>query len=96
MARGGWPYIMASKPRGMLYIGVTAHLAARVDQHRRDTGSAFCRRYGIKTLVYAEPYDTIEEAIAREKALKAWKRDWKIELIEAANPEWRDMFDTLA
>lgn len=92
---GGWVYIMASKPHGMLYIGVTAHIAARVDQHRRDTGSAFCRRYGIKTLVYAEPYDRIEDAIAREKTLKAWRRDWKIRLIESANPEWRDLFDTL-
>ncbi|MFG6282830.1 GIY-YIG nuclease family protein [Sphingomonas sp. S6] len=93
---GGWVYIMASKPHGMLYIGVTAHLAARVDQHRRDVGSAFCRRYGIRTLVYAEPHDRIEDAIAREKALKAWRREWKIRLIETANPEWRDLFDTIA
>jgi putative endonuclease len=93
---GGWVYIMASKPHGMLYIGVTAHIAARIDQHRRDVGSAFCRRYGIKTLVYAEPYDRIEDAIAREKVLKAWRREWKIRLIETANPEWCDLFDTLA
>ncbi|WP_294284956.1 GIY-YIG nuclease family protein [uncultured Sphingomonas sp.] len=93
---GGWVYIMASKPHGMLYIGVTAHLAARVDQHRRDVGSAFCRRYGIRTLVYAEPHDRIEDAIAREKALKAWQRAWKVQLIETANPEWRDLFDTIA
>ncbi len=53
--QGGWVYIMASKPQGMLYIGVTAYLAARIDQHRRDIDSAFCRRYGIKTLVYASP-----------------------------------------
>ena len=93
---GGWVYIMASRPYGMLYIGVTANLAARVEQHRRDAGSAFCRRYGIRTLVYAEPHDRIEEAIAREKALKAWKRDWKIARIESVNPEWRDLFETLA
>jgi putative endonuclease len=93
---GGWTYIMASKPRGMLYIGVTAHLAARVDQHRRDLGAAFCRRYGIRTLVHAEPHDTIELAIAREKALKAWKRVWKIALIERDNPQWRDLFDLIA
>jgi putative endonuclease len=73
MTRGGWTYIMASRRHGMLYIGVTAHLAARVDQHRRDVGSAFCRRYGIKTLVLAEPHERIEDAIAREKALKAWR-----------------------
>jgi len=93
---GGWTYIMASRRDGMLYIGVTAHLAARVDQHRRDVGSAFCRRYGIRMLVLAEPHDTIQEAIAREKQLKRWKREWKIQLIEAANPEWRDLFDLLA
>lgn len=92
----GWVYIMASKPYGMLYIGVTAHLAARVDQHRRDVGSAYCRRYGIKTLVYAEPADRIEDAIALEKMLKARKRDWKIRLIDSANPGWLDLFDTIA
>ena len=91
----GWTYIMASKPHGMLYIGVTAHLAARVDQHRRDTGAAFCRRYGIRRLVYAERHDAIEQAIAREKTLKAWKRAWKVELIETINPEWHDLFDGL-
>lgn len=64
---------MASRPHGMLYVGVTAHRAARVDQHRRDTGSAFCQRYGIKMLVLAEPHQTISEAIAREKQLKAWE-----------------------
>ena len=94
--RGGWTYIMASRPRGMIYIGVTADLAARVDQHRRDVGSAYCRRYGIRTLVLAEPHDTIEDAIRREKALKAWKRNWKDELIEASNPGWIDLFDRIA
>ncbi len=93
---GGWTYIMASKPRGMLYVGVTAYLAKRIDQHRRDTGSAYCRKYGIKTLVLVEWHDTIDDAIRREKALKAWKRDWKIELIERSNPEWKDLFDQIA
>ena len=88
---GGW-HIMASKPHGMLYVGVTAYLAERVDQHRRDKGSAFCRRYGIKLLVLAEQHDRIEDAIAREKALKAWK----IELIERFNPGWDDLFDQIA
>lgn len=95
MARGGWTYIMTNKPRGLPYIGVCADLAVRVDQHRRDVGSAFCRKYGLKTLVHAEWHDTIEDAIRREKALKAWKREWKIELIERANPEWRDLFDDI-
>lgn len=94
--QGGWTYIMASKPRGMLYIGVTAHLAARVDQHRRNVGSSFCRRYGIKMLVLAEPHETIQDAIVREKRLKAWKRAWKLRLIEEANPNWDDLYDVLA
>ena len=95
MTRGGWVYIMASRRDGMLYIGVTAFLAARIDQHRRDVGSAYCRKFGIKTLVYAEPHETIELAIAREKSLKAWKREWKVRLIESVNPEWNDLFDQI-
>ena len=90
-----WTYILASKPRGMLYVGVTADLAARVSQHRRDEGAAFCRRYGIKMLVLAEPHDRIDEAIAREKRLKAWKREWKIALIERVNPAWEDLYERL-
>lgn len=96
MNHGGWTYIMTNKPRGVLYIGVTADLGARVFQHRAGTGSAFCRRYNLTKLVHAEPHDTIIEAIAREKALKAWKRAWKIELIETGNPGWRDLSDALA
>jgi putative endonuclease len=92
---GGWVYIMTNKPRGVLYIGVTADLGRRVDQHRRGSGSAFCRRYGLKTLVFAEAAERIEDAIAREKAMKAWKRDWKIELVEGANPEWVDLWDAI-
>ena len=61
-------------------------------QHREGKGSAFCRRYGLKRLVYAEEHDSIEDAIAREKAMKAWKRAWKIELVEGVNPEWDDLF----
>lgn len=87
--KGGWVYIMTNKPRGVLYIGVTAFLAERITQHREDRGAVFCRRYGLHTLVYAEPHDSIELAIAREKA---WKREWKIRLIEEANPDWRDLY----
>ena len=95
MEKGGWTYILTNKPGGVLYVGVTANLPARIMQHRQGTGSAFCRKYGLKTLVLAEPHATIEEAIAREKALKAWKRDWKIRLIEGANPSWSDLFEHL-
>jgi putative endonuclease len=87
---------MTNKANGTLYIGVTTDLPFRVAQHRNGTGSAFCRRYNLDKLVYAEEHATVIEAIAREKAMKAWKRDWKIELIEKANPEWRDLWDDLA
>lgn len=92
---GGWVYIMTNKRDGVLYIGVTADLPARVMQHRTGKGSAFCRRYGLGRLVYAEPFTDISDAIAREKALKAWKRAWKIELIETVNPAWDDYFEHL-
>ena len=92
---GGWVYIMANKRDGVLYIGVTADLPARIGQHRDGEGSAFCRRYGLDRLVYAERHDDIVRAIAREKAMKAWKRMWKIELIEQLNPDWSDLYDRL-
>jgi putative endonuclease len=93
MDAGGWTYIVTNKPHGELYIGVTSNLAARILQHRQGTGSAFCRRYGLKQLVLAERHDSIISAIAREKALKAWQRAWKIELIERSNPDWLDLFE---
>ena len=96
MARGGYTYIMTNKAHGVLYIGVTADLAARVLQHRNGTGSTFCKKYGLTRLVLAEPHDNITLAIAREKALKAWKREWKIRLIEESNPDWCDLSDLLA
>ena len=86
---------MADRYRGTLYIGVTSDLAARGWAHREGRGSKFCARYGLKLLVYAEEAPTIEEAIAREKALKKWNRAWKIALIEQANPEWGDLFETI-
>ncbi|MES1986280.1 MAG: GIY-YIG nuclease family protein [Pseudomonadota bacterium] len=95
MARGGFTYIMTNKARGVLYIGVTSDLAARIAQHRDGTGSAFCKKYGLTRLVLAEPHDSIEYAIAREKALKAWKREWKIRLIEESNHDWRDISDLI-
>ena len=87
-----WVYIMSNRKDGVLYIGVTADLSRRIVQHREGKGSAFCRRYGLTRLVYAEEHDSIEDAIAREKAMKAWKRAWKIELIEGVNPAWDDLF----
>ena len=90
MQRGGWTYVMTNKPRGVLYIGVTADISARVAQHKAGTGSQFCRKYNLDKLVLVEGHATIEEAIAREKAMKACKRAWKMELIEKSNPGWGD------
>ena len=91
-----WVYIMTNRRDGVLYIGVTTDLAARITQHKEGKGSAFCRRYGLDRLVYVEPHSDVHEAISREKAMKAWKRAWKIELIGNTNPEWRDLFQHLA
>lgn len=91
MVRAPCVYILTNKPNGVLYVGVTANLAARVAQHRRGEGSAFCRRWGLDRLVYAEAFPTMEAAIAREKVLKKWRRAWKVALIEGANPEWAEL-----
>lgn len=84
---GGWVYIMTNKRDGMLHIGVTADLFARVSQHKQGKGSAVCRRHGLDRLVLAEPHAEITDAIAREKAMKAWKRAWKIEQMKRATPK---------
>jgi putative endonuclease len=88
-------YILASRRYGTLYIGVTNSLRARLKQHRNGEGSEFVKTYGVHRLVYVETYERADEAISREKQLKRWKRDWKIELIEQDNLEWRDLSDLL-
>ncbi len=88
-------YILASRRHGTLYIGVTNSLQKRLEEHRAGKGSEFVKRYGVYRLVYSESYERAEEAIAREKQLKRWKRDGKIELIERDNLEWRDLSDLL-
>ena len=93
--RGGWVYVMTNRAYGVLYVGVTSSLPHRAMQHREGIGSDFCRRYRLDRLVYAERHETIMDAITREKAVKAWKRAWKVELIESINPKWVDLFDTL-
>ena len=85
-------YILASRRNGTLYIGVTANLAERVWLHRSGLVDGFTKKYGVHTLVWHEAHATMESAIAREKALKKWKRAWKLELIEKSNPAWRDMY----
>ncbi len=86
-------YILASRPNGTLYIGVTNDLVRRTYEHREGLVDGFTKNRGVKTLVFFEPYDDIEHAIVREKRLKRWRRAWKIQLIERDNPDWRDLYD---
>ena len=88
-------YILASKRNGTLYTGVTSDLVRRVWQHRNDVVEGFSRRHGTHMLVYFESHDTMESAITREKHLKAWRRAWKLALIERDNPDWDDLYEHL-
>jgi putative endonuclease len=87
-----WVYILASVPRGTLYIGVTNDLVRRAHEHRDGLVRGFSKRYNLKTLVYFERYDTPQAAIQREKNIKHWSRIWKLQLVESANPQWRDLY----
>ena len=84
-------YILASKPYGTLYIGVTSNLAHRIEAHQNGSVEGFTKKYGVSTLVYFEAHADMYEAIQREKRLKKWNRAWKIRLIEEMNPEWKDL-----
>jgi putative endonuclease len=84
-------YILASRAYGTLYIGVTSDLLARIYQHRTNAAQGFTSRYSVYRLVRYELYATMAEAIAREKQLKRWHRQWKINLIESENPNWHDL-----
>ena len=84
-------YILASRKHGTLYIGVTSDLLRRMYEHREGLAGGFTRKHGIKRLVYIETFTRIEDAIAREKQLKNWHRDWKISLLERENPDWNDL-----
>ena len=94
--QGGLVYIMTNRPNGTLYVGVTSDLARRVWEHREGVADGFTKRYGLKRLVYVEPYDDILAAIQREKNLKHWSRAWKVRLILEVNPSWDDLYDRLA
>ncbi|HEY8100481.1 MAG TPA: GIY-YIG nuclease family protein [Burkholderiaceae bacterium] len=89
-------YLLASSRNGTLYIGMTNDLVRRVYEHKEGFVSGFTKQHSIKTLVYYEVFDDPESAIYREKQLKAWKRAWKIELIEQANPYWNDLYADIA
>ena len=85
-------YMMANKRHGTLYIGVTADLVTRAEQHREGAAPGFAATYGLKRLVWFERHDLIVDAIRREKSLKKYKRDWKLNLIERDNPGWDDLY----
>ena len=89
-------YILASKPGGTLYVGVTNDLIRRVFEHRNDLIGGFTKRYAVHDLVYFEQSESIEAAIACEKKLKRWPRQWKVALIERVNPSWRDLYAEIA
>jgi putative endonuclease len=91
MQRQPCVYILASQPHGTLYIGVTADLIARLHQHRTDAVPGFTSRYAVHHLVRFELFGEMDMAIAREKQLKRWHRQWKINLIESENPQWIDL-----
>ena len=84
-------YMLADKPYGTLYVGVTSNLAHRIEAHRNGTVDGFTKEYAVYTLVYFEVHDEMYEAIQREKRLKKWNRAWKIRLIEELNPDWKDL-----
>jgi len=92
MDRQSYVYLLASKPYGTLYIGVTADLVQRVWQHREKVADGFTKQYDVTQLVWFETHEDIMGAIKREKQLKEWKRAWKIELIQKSNPYWRDLY----
>jgi putative endonuclease len=88
-------YIITNKKQGVLYIGVTNNLIKRIYEHKQELVKGFTKKYKLKKLVYFEIYDDVNEAILREKRLKKWNRDWKIELIEKTNKNWIDLYEEI-
>jgi putative endonuclease len=95
MEKSSYVYILASQPYGTLYVGVTSNLIKRVFEHRSATVAGFSKEYGVKGLVWYEVHSDVYEAIRREKQIKKWNRDWKINLVQGMNPDWRDLFDDI-
>ena len=93
--KGGWVYIVTNRPNGVLYVGVTSDLSRRIFEHRDGRIEVFTRRYGLNRLVLTEFYEDIRDAIQRERNMKHWSRAWKVRLIHATNPEWRDLYEEL-
>ena len=90
-----WLYILASAPRGTLYVGVTNNLVRRIHEHRTGATGGFTKRHGVKRLVYYEAHATVPVAIQREKNIKGWPREWKVALIIRDNPLWNDLYDEI-
>ncbi|MFH1049812.1 MAG: GIY-YIG nuclease family protein [bacterium] len=88
-------YILASKKNGTLYTGVTNDIIRRIYEHKNDINDGFTKKYQVYNLVYYEIFNDSYEAIVREKRIKTWKRQWKIELIEKNNPDWKDLYNEL-
>jgi putative endonuclease len=88
-------YLLASRKNGKLYVGMTSDLPRRVQEHRDGVGSIFASKYGVRRLVWFEIHEDAMSAITREKQIKKWRRNWKIELIEAENQNWDDLAERL-
>jgi putative endonuclease len=95
MSKRFYVYILASRYRGTMYVGVTNDLSRRIGEHKAGDVPGFTKRYKTNKLVYAEEYSSTLEAGARERVLKRWRREWKFALIEPINPRWRDLSDEL-
>lgn len=88
-------YILTNKPYGVFYIGITSNLPKRIYEHKQEIAHGFSKRYHLKMLVYYENFDDAESAIKREKRLKRWSREWKVEAINEFNAEWKDLYEDI-
>ena len=95
MERQPCVYLLANKPNGTLYTGVTSNLVKRAWEHKQHFVEGFTRKYGVDRLVWYEVHESMISAISREKAIKKWNRAWKVKTIEAMNPEWRDLYEDM-
>lgn len=95
MNEGFWVYILSSGHYGTLYVGMTGNLVKRIYEHKQKAVEGFTKDYDVTNLVYFERHDTPEMAATREKQIKEWKRDWKINLIEQSNPHWNDLYESI-
>lgn len=95
MTKSFYVYILTNKRYGTLYTGMTSNLPKRIWEHRNEVIEGFTQENNLKSLVYYEPHENAESAIKREKRLKKWNRQWKIEVIEKSNPDWRDLYENI-